>query len=115
MKKLNLKVQGMTCSSCEVLIERKLKHLPGVEKVKVSRAKEEVQVECDDTVTVAQLQEPIKEKYTLSSQDFIENHPESKFKNGAQSDKMKRESGQNRAFQFGCFLYHRCRQRNHLV
>ena len=67
MKKLNLKVQGMTCSSCEVLIERNLKKVPGVEKVKVSRAKEQAEVECADHVQIEELQNAIKDKgYTLS-------------------------------------------------
>ena len=66
MKKLNLKVQGMTCSSCEVLIERKLRKVPGVEKVKVSLAKEEAAVECADHVQVEELQDAVKDKgYTL--------------------------------------------------
>ena len=70
MKKINLKVQGMTCSSCEVLIERNLKKIPGVEKVKVSRAKEQAEVECADDVNIQQLQDAVKEKgYMLSLQE----------------------------------------------
>ncbi len=34
-KKIQLKIHGMHCASCEVLIERKLKKIPGVEKVEV--------------------------------------------------------------------------------
>lgn len=71
MKKLNLRVQGMTCSSCEVLIERGLKKVPGVESVKVSRLKEEAEVECQDAVTLEQLQEAVKEKgYQLAPKDI---------------------------------------------
>ncbi len=70
MKKLNLAVKGMTCSSCEVLIERGLKKIPGVEKVNVSRARETAEVECADTITVEQLQEAVKDKgYQLLSPD----------------------------------------------
>ncbi len=81
MKKLNLKVKGMTCSSCEVLIERNLKKVPGVERVKVSRAREQAEVECADAVQLQQLQEAVKEKgYTLyASNDPIENPPKSSF------------------------------------
>ncbi len=81
MKKLNLKVQGMTCSSCEVLIERNLKHVSGVEKVKVSRAKEQAEVECSENVQLEQLQDAVKEKgYTLyASGDPIENPPKNSF------------------------------------
>ena len=50
MKTLNLKVDGMTCSSCEVIIERNLRKVSGVEKVHVSRAKEEAEVQCSDEV-----------------------------------------------------------------
>ena len=78
MKKLNLKVQGMTCSSCEVLIERNLKKISGVEKVTVSRAKERAEVECADHVQIDELQKAIKDKgYTItenseqSSKEFI--------------------------------------------
>ena len=68
MKKLNLKVQGMTCSSCEVLIERNLKKIPGVETVKVSRVNEQAEVECADHLQVEELQNALKDKgYTLSS------------------------------------------------
>ena len=62
MKKLNLKVQGMTCSSCEVLIERNLKKIPGVDKVTVSRAKEQAEVECSNDIQLEQLQDAVKEK-----------------------------------------------------
>ncbi len=83
MKKLNLKVQGMTCSSCEVLIERNLKKVSGVENVKVSRAKEQAEVECSDTVKLEELQAAVQEKgYTLfASNDPIENPPKNSFIN----------------------------------
>lgn len=35
-QKLKFKVDGMKCSSCAILIEDRVKKLPGVEKVKVS-------------------------------------------------------------------------------
>ncbi len=63
----NLNVQGMTCTSCEVLIERALKNVPGVKNVHVSRAKEEAIVECSDQVSLDQLQQAVKERgYTLA-------------------------------------------------
>ncbi len=37
-KKIYLKISGMRCSSCEVLIERKLKNIMGVERVAVNHA-----------------------------------------------------------------------------
>src|SRR5229473_721430 len=36
LTKLNLKVQNLHCGNCEVLVERKFKSVPGVEKVSVS-------------------------------------------------------------------------------
>ena len=62
MKKLHFTVKGMTCSSCEVLIERGLKKVSGVEKVNVNRARETAEVECADAITVEQLQEAVKDK-----------------------------------------------------
>ena len=67
MKKLNLKVGGMTCSSCEVIIERNLRKVSGVEKVKASKSKDSVDVECSDQVQVSELQAAVKDNgYTLS-------------------------------------------------
>lgn len=52
----------MTCSSCEVLIERGLKKVPGVEKVNVSRAREEVEITCAEKVLFSDLQNAMQEK-----------------------------------------------------
>jgi uncharacterized protein len=41
-KAVKLKIEGMHCASCEVLIERKLKKLPGVEKVAVTQGEAQV-------------------------------------------------------------------------
>jgi uncharacterized protein len=41
-KSVKLKVEGMHCASCEVLIERKLRKLSGVERVKVTQGEAEV-------------------------------------------------------------------------
>ena len=69
MKRLNLKVKGMTCTSCEVLIERKLRQLPGVEKVKVSRAKEIAEIKCQDEVKLEDLQNAVSDKGYLLTLD----------------------------------------------
>ena len=70
MKKLTFNVAGMTCASCEVLIERKLRQVSGVEKAKASKAKDQVEVKCSDEVQLAQLQEAVKDKgYTLNVVD----------------------------------------------
>lgn len=76
MKKINVNVKGMTCSSCEVLIERGMKKIVGVEKVSVNRAKETAEIECADSITVDQLQEAVKEKgYQLSLQEQVQKSP----------------------------------------
>ncbi len=69
-KRLTLNVQGMTCSSCEVLIERKLRKVPGVEHVRVNRAREEARIESSGDVRLADLQQALAgEKYTLTLKD----------------------------------------------
>ena len=73
MKTIRCKVQGMTCTSCEVLIERKLKNVPGVQKVEVSQAKGEAQIECDDEVKLEQLQYALREKGYALSEDSAAN------------------------------------------
>lgn len=70
MAKFDLHVQGMTCSSCEVLIERSLKQVSGVKNVHVSRAAEKAVVECSDDVKLEQLQQAVKEKgYILTERN----------------------------------------------
>ncbi len=80
MKKIQLKVKGMTCSSCEVILERKLGKVEGVQQVQVDRAKEEVSIECYDGVKLEELQSVVKDKgYTLHHKDPIENPPETRW------------------------------------
>ena len=52
-----------------------------MEKVKVSRAREEAEIECSDAVQLSQLQDAVKEKgYILyASNDPIENPPKRSF------------------------------------
>lgn len=64
----------MTCHSCEVLIERQLRKVPGVQKVHVSRAKEEVAVQCAEDVPLETLQAAVQQGgYTLSFKDTLSN------------------------------------------
>lgn len=70
MKEIKVKVQGMTCSSCEVLIERSLRKVLGVEKVRVSRSREDAKITCADDVSLATLQAAIPDqKYILTPFD----------------------------------------------
>src|SRR3989344_2408823 len=67
MKTLTCNVLGMTCASCEVLIERKIRQLPGVERVKASKPKNQIEVKCSDENSLEQLKDVIKDKgYTLN-------------------------------------------------
>ena len=73
MKKLNLSVKGMTCASCEVLLERGMKKVPGVHNVQVSRSKETAYIHCDNNVQLEDLQAAVADKgYTLIPHDTIE-------------------------------------------
>lgn len=69
MKTLHFNVQGMTCSSCEVLIERQLRKIPGVHSASVKQAREEAVIECDDSILPEQLQQAVADKYTLALKD----------------------------------------------
>ncbi len=48
MKKIILPVSGMHCKSCEMLLEEKIKDIPGVKWVKASQAKEQVEIGCEE-------------------------------------------------------------------
>ena len=66
MKTLKIHVKGMTCSSCEVLLERSVSKVPGVNKVTVNRGREEMTVEGSDDITVNKLKSAVDSKYILS-------------------------------------------------
>jgi Cu+-exporting ATPase len=48
MKKIILKLTGMHCTSCSVLIDTVLEELPGVKNAKTNYADQFVQVEYED-------------------------------------------------------------------
>lgn len=58
-----VRIHGMTCTSCEVLIERKFKELPGVRHVKVNHASGKCRIysEPNTTLRISELQKPIEE------------------------------------------------------
>lgn len=64
---INLAIDGMTCQSCEILIERKFKKIQGVQKVSVDAAKGYARIECCEMVP--QLKDfqnsLVGEKYTV--------------------------------------------------
>ena len=65
MKKINLKIGGMTCTSCEVLIERELKSIQGVHSAQVNHTNGNAVVDCDEQVTIDALRSKLPEKYSL--------------------------------------------------
>lgn len=54
-KKLNYRVQGMTCGSCELLIERAWKKIPGVHRVRVNHSSGRAEVWAEREPTVQEL------------------------------------------------------------
>ncbi len=59
-KKLKLKIDGMTCSSCEVLIESEFKKIPGVEKVFVHAPSGKADVYCSCEPDLSQFKDSVK-------------------------------------------------------
>lgn len=61
MQKVILKLTGMHCTSCSVLIDTVLEELPGVKSAKTSYADQKVEVEFDPAkVEVSKIIEAIK-------------------------------------------------------
>ena len=54
-------VTGMTCQSCEIVIERSLKKLDGIKKVAVSSKKHTLEIEGDKTYTPSDINPYLKE------------------------------------------------------
>lgn len=61
LKKVKLKIHGMHCASCEVLIERKFKKLAGIEKVHVNHASGRAEIIYSQEPNIHQLNNLIKE------------------------------------------------------
>ncbi len=74
MKTIKTKVKGMTCASCEVILERKLKKSNLVSKARVNRAKETLEVYCKDSTELEDLQALLSgTEYFLIAEDTIDN------------------------------------------
>ncbi len=62
MQTLTLPVEGMTCASCVVRVEKALKNIAGVQDVSVNLASEKARIEFDPTrVTLDQLQKAVSD------------------------------------------------------
>lgn len=55
LKRVRLKVHGMYCASCEVLIERKFKKVSGIEKVNINHASGHAELICSQEPNLKQL------------------------------------------------------------
>src|SRR3990167_4165447 len=67
LKKIRYKIHGMHCASCEVVIERKLKNIPGIEKVNISYSTGIAQIACSKEPKLSELQNKIKgDGYAIS-------------------------------------------------
>lgn len=65
-RKIQYTINGMHCASCEVMIERSFKKVPGVEKVSVNHATGKATVTCSRVPDIRELQHSIKDKeYTV--------------------------------------------------
>jgi len=61
MKKINLKIDGMHCSSCAMSIDFDLEDLKGVKSAKTSYAKQTTEVEFEeDKISESELKEQVK-------------------------------------------------------
>lgn len=60
LKKVQFKIHGMHCASCEVVIERKFKKIAGIEKVNVSHVNGKAEVFCSQEPSIHELQKAIK-------------------------------------------------------
>ena len=70
VKNVSLRVDGMTCQSCEMLVERSWKNLPGVVSVKADAGRKTVEMKCTCEVDVDKLQSSLlDQKYRVSKND----------------------------------------------
>ncbi|MDO8493384.1 MAG: sulfite exporter TauE/SafE family protein [bacterium] len=77
LKKLQLKVHGTHCASCEVLIERKWKKIQGVEKVHVNFASGKAELLLQDSIKLHELADVIKsDGYSVSLWENRHKSPE---------------------------------------
>lgn len=60
-KELTLKIEGMTCSHCEMSVTKELAKLAGAKDVTVSSAAGTAQLTVDDSVDTNQISEAVAE------------------------------------------------------
>ncbi|MFH0821007.1 MAG: sulfite exporter TauE/SafE family protein [Candidatus Peregrinibacteria bacterium] len=82
MRKTELKILGMTCSSCEVRIEQKWKKLPGIHKVRVNHSTGKAIITHSDELKLVTLQAALAQdgyRVTLWNQPVQGDEPENDF------------------------------------
>jgi len=60
MQELKVKIKGMHCGSCEVLIEQRWKKLEGIHGVKVNYARGEATIHCSEAPSLEALHDAVK-------------------------------------------------------
>ena len=65
MKKVILNIEGMTCSACSNGLEKYLKKQKGIIDVNVNLVMATVMIEYEDSISINQLEEYIKEACLL--------------------------------------------------
>ncbi len=61
LKKIELKIYGMTCHSCEVLILQKFSQIAGIERAFAHYKEGRAEIYCSQEPPISQLQEALKE------------------------------------------------------
>jgi len=60
LKKTTVPIQGMTCKSCEILLEEGIKEIEGVQKVKASSRVSSVVVHTNDEPDIERIEKAVK-------------------------------------------------------
>ncbi|MBI3120564.1 MAG: sulfite exporter TauE/SafE family protein [Candidatus Kerfeldbacteria bacterium] len=77
IQKMKVNVHGMTCASCEIMIERSWKKIPGIRHVSVNHANGKAEILCSSKPPIAELQQAIQEHgYTVSEHQEATPPPE---------------------------------------
>ena len=79
MEKVEIKIKGMECASCEILLERKFKEIPGVHETNLNQATGKAILLCSRVPSLEELQNAVKDtKYrVLMEEERKENNSSS--------------------------------------
>lgn len=61
MRRIKLRIQGMTCVSCEALIEKRLKQIPGLKSCRIDHRRGEAEVACASRASEKKVVQAIRE------------------------------------------------------